>query len=823
MNESLTTINIDQLTNAVSSVHNAVPSQAPPPIAVTAQRHHGKTDTVSTQHQIPTPGIPVSIPVSIPTIPGTVSTIGGSLPTIPGTVSTIGGSVPLMVPVNVSDRAILNLTGAERNFPVIPDSRGFQPLDPNTLRHLGNIALPFTPDRNQAFAIPVSSVNVSVDNNTVSSTSGSTVQQQPILVNTSPMTSIPLPYSHVPVTVPHQPSTVEHNTRTSERSRTSQQASSQPISINVNINMPNVSSAPLQVPTTIPPSPLTVQTTEGPHTPHQQTNRTIPSTPATDASTMSVTSDNQNEEGGQVVILTVSKETETEDEIIESFVTDLWCVDCNQSHPADCPNHGPVNVIYDTPIESKARMSVPKQLRLKPSKISNHTTVTGVWTHEAIPNRTMFGPLQGKIVKKADDNSEINLPMGWEIFRDGKLHHHLDGRDENEANWMVFVKKARRHTEQNLVAFQYGNSIYFTTNRPIEPKTELLVWYCKDYAKLIGVTEKPEESYKCSQCEKQFADLSQLARHMKYSHPDMSSRKWKCHLCSRAFTSSAKLNVHVLVHMGVKPHKCEHCDKTFTDPSNLRMHLSIHTGLKRFHCNICEKTFRQKAHLHSHMVTHTGEKKLKCQFCDRMFSRHSDVKQHTYMHTKEKQVQCQVCGRIFWRLQHLKKHMKTHTGERDFKCEKCEKAFQTRYHLKRHSEICKGPRETKPVRTPRIGTRTSTVTASSLQFPQPMQAQADSSMGPNVSGEYSLDRPRRTSRQRRPVTYDNHETDSPLAPVQPTGLTTTTQLQPQMGVVHPAVPSSSQTLPNSDQVINNEICDASASQEHDSVTSSIEE
>ena len=58
----------------------------------------------------------------------------------------------------------------------------------------------------------------------------------------------------------------------------------------------------------------------------------------------------------------------------------------------------------------------------------------------------------------------------------------------------------------------------------------------------------------------------------------MREKKYKCSMCSRAFITITKLNVHFMGHVGMKPHKCEYCSKAFSDPSNLRMHLKIHTG-----------------------------------------------------------------------------------------------------------------------------------------------------------------------------------------------------------------------------------------------------
>lgn len=43
------------------------------------------------------------------------------------------------------------------------------------------------------------------------------------------------------------------------------------------------------------------------------------------------------------------------------------------------------------------------------------------------------------------------------------------------CNWMMFVRPAENHLEQNLVAYQYGHHVYYTTIKNVEPKQELKV------------------------------------------------------------------------------------------------------------------------------------------------------------------------------------------------------------------------------------------------------------------------------------------------------------------------------------------------------------
>lgn len=47
--------------------------------------------------------------------------------------------------------------------------------------------------------------------------------------------------------------------------------------------------------------------------------------------------------------------------------------------------------------------------------------------------------------------------------------------DEDRCNWTMFVRPAENHLEQNLVAYQYGSDIFYTTIRNIPPKQELKV------------------------------------------------------------------------------------------------------------------------------------------------------------------------------------------------------------------------------------------------------------------------------------------------------------------------------------------------------------
>ncbi|KAG9461762.1 hypothetical protein GDO78_015812, partial [Eleutherodactylus coqui] len=326
----------------------------------------------------------------------------------------------------------------------------------------------------------------------------------------------------------------------------------------------------------------------------------------------------------------------------------IWCTLCNRAYSSDCPEHGPVTFIPDSPIESRARLSLPKQLVLRQSVTGAEV---GVWTQESISVRTCFGPLIGQESQSLEvagwtDKSANHV---WKIYSNNVMEFCIITTDENECNWMMFVRKARNPDEQNLVAYPHDGKIYFYTTRDIPAQEELLFYYSRDYAQQMGLPEQPEVllCHCGKECVSYAEFKSHLSSHINSHLPSVSlssedtdqpvtpskERKWKCTVCPRSFSSSSKLNVHYMGHMGMKPHKCEFCSKAFSDPSNLRTHLWIHTGQKNHRCVLCGKSFTQKAHLASHMVTHTGEKNLKCDFCEKMFMRRQDLKQHILTHT----------------------------------------------------------------------------------------------------------------------------------------------------------------------------------------------
>jgi len=95
-----------------------------------------------------------------------------------------------------------------------------------------------------------------------------------------------------------------------------------------------------------------------------------------------------------------------------------------------------------------------------------------------------------------------------------------------------------------------------------------------------------EKKFQCDKCDFQCKLKNQLTRHSASVHEDPEDRKYKCHICTKGFLSTQKLNEHILTHAKIKPYKCEFCNQAFSNFSGHRQHMMKKHGLK-FTCDAC--------------------------------------------------------------------------------------------------------------------------------------------------------------------------------------------------------------------------------------------
>lgn len=162
------------------------------------------------------------------------------------------------------------------------------------------------------------------------------------------------------------------------------------------------------------------------------------------------------------------------------------------------------------PNSKRAECTLPMNLLLKSSK---NRKKSSIWSSDQIPRGVRFGPLVGEIRLVDVDSALVcpaeasmaggttaqeevpfdETPEEWKVFSPsgGRLTKTISVKDDGKSNWMKYVVAAKEQSNQNLVAAQIGNDIYFYTVKKIESNTELSFWFSRDYARKLNYSTTP--------------------------------------------------------------------------------------------------------------------------------------------------------------------------------------------------------------------------------------------------------------------------------------------------------------------------------------------
>ncbi|CAN7999060.1 unnamed protein product, partial [Ixodes hexagonus] len=161
------------------------------------------------------------------------------------------------------------------------------------------------------------------------------------------------------------------------------------------------------------------------------------------------------------------------------------CNVCGEAHAtSSCPLLGLAQKVDDKCVPSRARLSLPPNLSLEEAPDGSPR----VTARESIPVGTQFGPVEAPRYRAFKGTPRFKL----KVFPTKGRATCLDTSDEYQCNWMCFVEPAPEASLQNLIAYQLGQDIYFSVQKPIGGGDVLLVGYAPPYGrKMAGPPEEP--------------------------------------------------------------------------------------------------------------------------------------------------------------------------------------------------------------------------------------------------------------------------------------------------------------------------------------------
>uniref|UniRef100_A0A8W8JS00 PR domain zinc finger protein 16 n=1 Tax=Magallana gigas TaxID=29159 RepID=A0A8W8JS00_MAGGI len=280
------------------------------------------------------------------------------------------------------------------------------------------------------------------------------------------------------------------------------------------------------------------------------------------------------------------------------------------------------------------------------------------------------------------------------LNENGEIKGWIDASETGSGNWMKYIRNCSRSENQNLMAIQIEEEIYYKSMRDILPGDEMLIYPADPVCRM----DAPDFSKLDDQGETNYPSTTSRILHRKCpwtGTPRM--RAWTIRalvmvtltcprrsLSSETTESSNVTNVqgrsngnpnlirHQITHDSLKKFSCENCDKIFTDPSNLQRHIrSQHVGARSHACGECGKTFATSSGLKQHQHIHSSVKPFQCEVCLKAYTQFSNLCRHKRMHADcRQQIKCKDCGQAFSTVTSLSKHKRF-----------CEGALRNGIHL----------------------------------------------------------------------------------------------------------------------------------------------
>ncbi|XP_067951190.1 histone-lysine N-methyltransferase MECOM-like [Watersipora subatra] len=194
------------------------------------------------------------------------------------------------------------------------------------------------------------------------------------------------------------------------------------------------------------------------------------------------------------------------------------------------------------------------------------------------------------------DETECQF-CGQELSSSSSLkHHQMFSCMKAAAHYARTAEGNSNSKHSKLSSSEDGDS---ESNDSYENKLAMMNWVTDNSVPMMRTGENGEKVFSCENCDRVFADPSNLQRHIRTAH--VGARCHACPECGKTFATSSGLKQHQHIHSSVKPFQCEVCMKAYTQFSNLCRHKRMHADCRQqIKCKDCGQAFSTVTSLSKH-------------------------------------------------------------------------------------------------------------------------------------------------------------------------------------------------------------------------------